>query len=338
MKNSLSSPPNSSSLRGYAITLIAAMVLSTTAIFIRYLTQTYQLPSLVLAFWRDAFVILTLLPILGLLRPALLRLNRRHLLFLALYGLVLASFNALWTLSVALNGAAAATVLVNCSAAFTALLGWWLLKERLGWIKLLAVVLCLLGCTFVADAFDVMAWQSNLWGILTGILASLGYAAYSLMGRVASQSGLNSWTTVFYTFCFATIYLFVVNLLPVGLLPSTATRLADFLWLGDAWLGWLVLFALAAGPTVLGFGLYNISLSYLPSSIANLLMTTELIFTAIIAYFLLGEHLTWAQVFGGLLILVGVIVLRLFDGRFLITIDVAPRLSRPSHHYRSRAR
>ena len=35
--------------RGYSIALLSAVILSTTAIFIRYLTQTYQLPALVLA-------------------------------------------------------------------------------------------------------------------------------------------------------------------------------------------------------------------------------------------------------------------------------------------------
>jgi drug/metabolite transporter (DMT)-like permease len=312
MKHTLASTPNAS--RGYAIALLAAVILSTTAIFIRHLTQTYQIPSLVLAFWRDVFVVLTLLPVFGLLRPVLLRLQQRDLGFVALHGLVLASFNALWTLSVALNGAAVATVLAYSSAAFTALLGWWLLKERLDAAKLLAVTLCLLGCAFVADALNAAAWQTNLLGILTGTLTGLSYAAYSLMGRAASQRGLSPWTTLFYTFCFATLYLGAVNFLPAGVLPGTAARLADFFWLGNSWMGWGVLFALAAGPTVLGFGLYNVSLSHLPSSVANLIVTTEPIFTAITAYFLLGERLTWGQVCGGLLILTGVVSLRVADG------------------------
>ena len=83
--------------RGYSIAVVSAVILSTTAIFIRYLTQTYQLPALVLAFWRDLFVALTLLPVLGLLRPGLLRVKRSDLRYLFLYGLVLAIFNALWT-------------------------------------------------------------------------------------------------------------------------------------------------------------------------------------------------------------------------------------------------
>ncbi|HEX3047323.1 MAG TPA: EamA family transporter, partial [Bacillota bacterium] len=62
--------------RGYLIALASAAVLSTTAIFIRCLTQSHHLPPLVLAFWRDGFTALTLLPVLGLLNPSLLRVER----------------------------------------------------------------------------------------------------------------------------------------------------------------------------------------------------------------------------------------------------------------------
>ena len=53
---------------------------------------------------------------------------------------------------------------------------------------------------------------------------------------------------------------------------------------------------LAAGPTLAGFGLYNLSLSYLPSSVANLIATSELPFTAATAYFFLNERLTAVQI------------------------------------------
>lgn len=307
-------PHRSNLTRGYTIALISAAILSTTAIFIRYLTQTYHVPSLVLAFWRDGLVTLTLLPLLGWLYPRLLRVKHPHLIYLVVYGLVLAVFNALWTLSVALNGAAVSTVLAYCSAAFTALLGWWFLKERLDWAKLLAVVLCLGGCVLVSGALDPAAWQTNWVGILTGILSGLGYAIYSMMGRSASQRGLNPWTTLFYTFGFATVFLLLFNLLPGGFLPGAATRPADLFWLGNTLVGWGILFLLAAGPTIAGFGLYNVSLGYLPSSVANLVATLEPAFTAMIAYLLLGERLSWIQLGGSLLILTGVVFLRVYEG------------------------
>ncbi|MFZ2413944.1 MAG: DMT family transporter, partial [Candidatus Cryosericum sp.] len=185
--------------RGYPIAAVAAVILSTTAILIRYLTQTYNVPALVLAFWRDSFVALTMLMALGILCPRLLRVEPRHIGYLLAYGLMLTMFNSFWTLSVSLNGAAVSTVLAYSSAAFTALLGRWLLKERLGWAKVVTIVGCMGGCVLVSGALDPAAWQGNLTGIVTGTLSGLWYAGYSLMGRSASQRGLDPWTTLLYT-------------------------------------------------------------------------------------------------------------------------------------------
>ena len=313
--NPISSSPSTG--RGYAIALTSAAILSTTAIFIRHLTETYHIPALVLAFWRDVFVALTLVILLGLFRRRLLRVNRRHLLYLAAYGLVLSLFNALWTQAVALNGAAVATVLVYSSAGFTVLLGHWLLQERLDWARLLAVALSLSGCALVSGALDPAAWGANLVGILTGVLSGLGYAAYTLMGRSAAQRGLNPWTTILYTFGFAAVFLLGYNLLPGEMIPASAANPRELFWLGGRLAGWGVLFLLAAGPTVAGFGLYNISLGYLPSSVANLIVTTEPVFTAAIAYLLLGEHLSGVQMLGGVVILSAVVLLRLREGRLV---------------------
>ena len=307
-------PERSQLTRGYLIALAAAGILSTTAIFIRHLTLTTGIPALVLAFWRDLFVCLTLVPLLRVLKPGLLRVERGHLPYLAGYGLVLAVFNSTWTLSVALNGAAVATVLVYCSAAFTALLGWWLLGERLGWGKVLAVAGSLAGCALVSGALDPAAWRANVPGILTGVLAGLCYAAYSLMGRSASQRGLDPWTTVLYTFAFATGFLLAANFLPGTPLPGAAARPGDLLWLGGSVAGWGVLLALAAGPTVAGFGLYNVSLSYLPSSVANLVVSLEPAFTTVSAYLLFGERLSAVQLAGSAMILGAVAFLRVYEG------------------------
>lgn len=301
--------------RGYLIALAAAAILSTTAIFIRHLTQTYGIPSLVLAFWRDVFVVLTLVPVLGLMRSALLRVAREHFPHLIAYGFVLAVFNAMWTLSVARNGAALATVLVYSSAAFSALLARWLLQERLGWAKLVAVACSLAGCFLVSGASDPAVWDANVLGIATGVLSGLSYASYSLMGRSASRRGLNPWTTLLYIFGFAAVFLLAVNLLPGGLLPGSATQARDLLWLGGSVRGWGILFLLAAGPTVAGFGLYLVSLGHLGASVANLVLTLEPAFTAVVAYVLLDERLSGTQIAGSLVIMSGVVILRICQER-----------------------
>jgi drug/metabolite transporter (DMT)-like permease len=300
--------------KGYLAALASAAILSTTAILIRYLTQTYQMPALILAFWRDVFVTLTLLLGLARFKAGLLSISKRHVPFFATFGLVLAAFNALWTLSVALNGAAISTVLVYSSTAFTAILGRWFLGERLNWARVMVISMTLGGCALVAEAYDSLAWQGNPLGIFTGIVSGLGFAAYSLMGRTASRRNLNPWTTLLYTFGFAALFLLLINALPFNL-PGKAQQFSELLWLGRAWGGWGILILLAAGPTVVGFGLYNISLGYLPSNVANLILTLEPAFTALIAYFFLSERLTGLQITGSLVIMAGVVFLRVSEGR-----------------------
>lgn len=310
------SPSNTTSItRGYLAALSAAAILSTTAILIRYLTQNYRMPALVLASWRDILVALTLVLGLGVLQPSLLQVQRSNLLYILAYGLMVAVFNSLWTISVAVNGAAISTVLVYCSAGFTALLGWWLLKEHLDSAKLLAIAICLGGCVLVSGALEPGAMRANLVGVLTGLFSGLAYAGFTLMGRSASQRGLNPWTSVLYSFGLGGVFIALFTLLSGGRLPGTVAHPADFLWLGRSLTGWGILFLLAAGPTLAGFGMYNTSLSHLPSSVVNLIMTLEPVFTILIAYILLGERLNMMQIFGSLLILAGIVFLRLYSGR-----------------------
>jgi drug/metabolite transporter (DMT)-like permease len=296
--------------RGFFIAVVSAVVLSFTGIIIRMVSEDYQLPALILAFWRDFFVVLCALPILVSLKSKILRIEKKNLGFLILFGFALACFNIAWTLAVTLSGAAIATVLVYSSAGFTALLGYFFLQESLGWKKAISVILCLLGCVLVSGAIDLDAWQRNALGILSGIFSGLLYALYSLLGRHASQRDLNPWTTLFYTFLFAAVFLFIINLLPINFFPSTADTFTDFFQLGTQWRGWILLVILAAGPTLVGFGLYNISLVMLPSSTANLILTLEPVVTAITAYFLLGERLTSIELIGSGLILGALILLR----------------------------
>jgi drug/metabolite transporter (DMT)-like permease len=211
-------------------------------------------PGFGLAFWRDLFVALTLLPVLALFHPGLLRVERKDWHYLVIYGLVLAIFNSLWTLSVALNGAAISTVLAYCSAGFTALLGWWLLKERLDWAKIVAVTLSLGGCVLVADALNLAAWSANFIGILTGILSGLLYAIYSLMGRSASQRNLNPWTTLLYTFGFAAAFLLLFNLLPVNFCQARLFKYLTCSGWETPWPDGVSCSCWLPGPTLAGFG------------------------------------------------------------------------------------
>jgi drug/metabolite transporter (DMT)-like permease len=299
--------------KGYTICIIGTVIWSTTAIFIRYLSENSALPPLALAFWRDLFVAIGLFTAISLTSREKLRLNRKDLYFLIVYGLELSIFNTLWTVSVYLNGAAVSTVLAYSSAAFTALLGWRLMRESLGPAKGAAVTLSMLGCIFVSGAYDRSAWQVNTLGIVTGLFSGIAFAVYSLFGKKASQRSMNSWVTLAYTFLFGSMFLLVYNLASGWLWGGAGA--AGLFSLGSSWNNWLVLVSLAIGPTIGGYGLYTLSLSYLPASVANLIATLEPAITAILAYLLLNERFSLPQMVGSACIIGGVLLLRMSEGR-----------------------
>lgn len=299
--------------RGYAIAIFGVAVWSATATFIAYLTSRYEFPPFLLAAWRDAIAGVTVWLVLRAIRPQLLRIPREQWGFIIGYGVLLSGFNALWTVSVVLNGAAVSTVMVYSSAAFTAVIAWRFFNESMSLPKAMAVVLGIGGCVLVAGANNPAAWRSNALGVITGLVSGLVFTAYSLMGKVSAQRGISSWAALTYTFMLASSLLVVYNfLLPqlgsvkLGsptLLPALDTR------------GWIALLLLGLGPTIGGYGLYNYSLTILPASIVNLLATMEPAMTAVQSYLLLGERFTLPQIIGSLLIIGGVVIIRLMEGR-----------------------
>ncbi|MBN1639102.1 MAG: DMT family transporter, partial [Ignavibacteriales bacterium] len=132
-----------------------------------------------------------------------------------------------------------------------------------------------------------------------------------LMGRAAALRGLNPWSSLCAAFAGASLLMLAVNLAFGAGLPGGASQPADLFWLGRSVAGWGMLLLMAGGPTLLGYGMYNVSLKHLPSSVVNLLLTLEPACTALMAFLIFGERLGVWQLAGSLLILTGVLLLRL---------------------------
>ncbi len=306
-------PGTKNSSTGYLIGLAATVLLSFTGILISYLNRAYQLPSLVLAFWRDVAVALGLAVFLGVFSRKRTAWNGGHGSFFILYGLTLALFNSMWTFSVQFNGAAVATVLAYSSPAMTALLAHYLLKEQINGIKVVSIVVSLFGTVLVSGAIDPAAWRMNAAGIITGLLTGFFFACYNMVGKTSSNRSIDPWTTMLYGFSAGVVFLLLFNL-GLNLLNGQAP-LAGFMWLGTAYSGWGILLLLGLGPTIGGYGLYLVSLGYLPATVANLIGALEPAFTAAWAYLLFREGFTGVQVVGSLMILASVVLLRLGEGR-----------------------
>lgn len=267
------------------------------------------MPALTIAFWRNFFVTVCVWVGLWFLNRASLTLEARYRKFILGYGLVLALFNAMWIFSIQYNGATVATVLSFSSPMMTAALSRVFFKERFNALKLISIGICFVGIVLVADAANPAVWRLNPLGIIFGLLTGLMFAVYSLQGKVSADLRIPPWSALFYSFAAASIFIFFFDL--ANDMWITRQPVVDNLfWLKDSVSGWSWLFLLGIIPTLGGFVFYNESIRRLSPTAANLIVTLEPVFTAILAYFFLHELMNGTQFVGSGLLLLGIVLLR----------------------------
>jgi drug/metabolite transporter (DMT)-like permease len=104
------------------------------------------------------------------------------------------------------------------------------------------------------------------------------------------------WTTLAWTMAFGTLALLLTQQ------PGTIFAVGNDVW------PWLVLIALAIGPTLGGYVLYIMALRKLPAGVAGNIVTLEAPFAAVLGALLLRQWLELPQLLGLLLVLTGAIL------------------------------
>ena len=291
-------------MRGYVMVLVSTLLLSTTGLLIRFLLDNYHIATPALAFLRVGIVALAMGLALVVFRPALLRIQRRHLAAFALMGFAGVGLHQLvWITSVSLNGVGVATVLVYIQPAIVALVAWRAFREPLTRAKLAALALTMLGVILVSRAF-AGGISLNPLGLLAGVATGFTWGAYALLGHFTGRH-YSGWTSLFYAFFFGALLL-----LPLQFVSGSQEAAGSVFALRLPAQGWAVLLLLALGPTLGGFALYTLGLARMPAGVATLIGTLEPVFTIVWAYLLFAEQLDLAQIIGAGLILWSVVMLR----------------------------
>jgi drug/metabolite transporter (DMT)-like permease len=276
-----------------------------------YLMTNLGIPALLLALWRNIVACIGLAAVLWILNKKYLILKLNTIKFYIVYGFILSIFNSIWSTSVQENGAAVATVLGYSSSGFTVIGAYFFFKETISAKKVLAVILSIVGCIMVSEAYSPAMWRLKPLGIAAGLLSGLAFAAYTLVGKEAARRGFDTWTSMLYCFGFGTCFLFIFNL--ASLLVSSGTPRTLVPQIPAT--GWALLVFLSLVPTILGYGLYTLSMNYLPASIASLIAALEPAFTAAQSYLLLGERMSAIQILGSLIIIASLVLVTTKDRR-----------------------
>jgi drug/metabolite transporter (DMT)-like permease len=226
------------------------------------------------------------IPALG--RIGDLRIRRRDIPFFIAYGVVgFALFEVLLLGAFARMPVAVAVALLYTAPAFVVIYSRVLWQETIAGRRKAALVLALLGVFLVTGAAgDVLRGdlsRIDAVGVALGIGAAMGYAAYSIFGKIAIER-TTSRAALFWSFLFAAIPLaFLAE--PIGPIVRSPSSLPAFIGVGIL-------------PTSLAYVLYLRGLRTLRPSTASVLACAEPVFAAIFAMILLGETVSPLQVIG----------------------------------------
>lgn len=288
----------------YVALAIGVFSVSTSAI----LVKVSAAPSGVIAFYRLFFSVLFMLPIFLIKYVHELRLiTRRDWIFSIIAGVFLAFHFILWFESLNYTSVASSTVLVTLQPLFAFVGTYFFFKEKFSWKAIVSGLIAVFG-SFVISWGDFKISGSALYGDVLALIACVFVTAYLLFGQtVRKRLSLVTYTFVVYSISTITLFFYVI-IKQEPLAPYGTNE-------------WVYFILLALFPTLMGHTIFNWSLKWLSTSTISMAILFEPVGAAALAYYLLQESVSWTQLIGGGVIIIG-LSLFLLDERGLKTREV----------------
>lgn len=262
-------------------------------------------PPVIIAFYRLFMTTLLMLPItLGQrkYRREIRSLQRRDVKVIILSGVFLALHFLTWISSLKYTSTFGSTVLVSMQSIFVVAGSYLLFRERVSKTSLWGGVLAILGTLVMGMGHLEGGMAGSMMGDILALLGAFFVAGYILCGSELRQRvSLFPYTLVVYGVC--SIMLFFFSLIMKA--PLYPYSLKSF----------LVFFALSVLCTLMGHSVYNWALSYVKASLVAVSILGEPIGAALWAYLFFREKPEGPVVWGSVLILLGVILFSIHEGR-----------------------
>jgi drug/metabolite transporter (DMT)-like permease len=267
---------------------IGVLAASTAAIFIKLCDA----PALIIATYRMVFASLILLPY-ALYKKTGRTWGRKEIGWLILSGFFLSLHFTFWIGSLKYTSVASSVVLVTTYPIFVGIGSRLFLKERMGLFLIFGIILSILGSGLISYG-DMAISREALMGDGLALLGAITVSGYFLVGRKMRKSqDLLSYIFPVYS--------------TAGFLLVIFSLLSQKNFIGYSWTTYLFLFLLALIPQLIGHTTINWALKYLPASMVAITYLGEPVGSTILAYFILNEALTPWKIFGGILILAGIL-------------------------------
>ena len=182
---------------------------------------------------------------------------------------------------------------------FTALLGWFFLKEKLGPVRILGIVIASLGVLLVVSKGSLVSLVSGTFGTpgdFLILISAVNWAVFSVLSRrgLASHPPARMmFFVMLFGWMFAWIWLFGAG---PGLVEVPQLTIA----------GWISILFLGVFGSGLAYIAWYDALEALPASQLGVFIYIEPLVTMIVAAIILAENVTIAAVVGGAVTILGI--------------------------------
>lgn len=287
--------PNPSRNTILLLYLFAIVGISFAAIFVRWSTAD----AAVIAMYRLFLTNALMLPFVWRLRHELLHLDTRQWLLLIGSGVMLGLHFLLWMGSLRLTSVASSTVILSLEPILVLAGSILLFRARVNRMMLVGMGIALAGSVAIG-AGDFQVSGTALQGDVLSFLSAVAVAVHMLIGQFL-RIGMSAFVYNFWVFLIAGCSLAVYNLVqghPFGGYPASE---------------WGIFLLLAIVPTLCGHYLFNWLLQHMNATTVSMGVLGEPVFASLLAWVLLKESLTTAQLSAGIVIIVGVWVFIRYD-------------------------
>lgn len=245
------------------------------------------------------------------------RIERKDLKLVALCALFGIAINQLFffhglNLSSSINSG----IIMTLNPLMVALVAWLLMKQKVGKIQLVGMLLATVGAVFLTLMSNNGSASASLGDILLFINA-FSYAIYLVIAKPLMQK-YSPFTVITYTFTFGSLYLF--------LFPPTWTDLFSVQWSSIPSIAWWKITYVVIGVSFLTYLLTMFGLKYLSATVSAAYIYIQPVFVIVFAFLFVQigltadytNTITWMKLAFMVLILAGVSLINfhsLFQGK-----------------------
>jgi drug/metabolite transporter (DMT)-like permease len=269
--------------------LLGIVAVSTASIFIKLCDA----PVLIISTYRMVLASLILMPWASY-QKVWKGWDKKDIVWLIFSGTLLSLHFASWIASLKYTSVASSVVLVSTHPIFVGIGSRLFLKERLGLNLILGIGLSVIGSGLIGYG-DMALSKEAFMGDGLALLGALAASGYFLVGRkMRKNQDLLSYIFPVYSTAGLVLIIFSLFFRKPFFGYSSST--------------YLFLFLLALIPQLIGHTTFNWALKYLPASMVAITILGEPIGSTILAYFILGEGLTFWKILGGIFIFTGILI------------------------------